>query len=284
MSILFFIRQAFGRIVGRWHQNVAYILCVAVGFLVLGSFLLLVVNLEGLNDQIRGEVQIEVYLKEEITLLQLYMLFQGINGFREVDRVQYRSQKEALTQMENLLGAGAVKGLEPGTLPASLLLSLKKGHKGFKQVEKLALELRGNEGVEDVEFGAAWLKKVERIKYAVILTLTVFGIIISFILVTVMSNCLRSVVRSQTTVIRTMKLLGANVREASVFLSMQGLLIGGAGALTGVLCLRLVSAAFAGKVPIVELLPASLIFALIGWGMIWGVLGILLFGRKQLRA
>lgn len=283
MSILFAIKQALGRIIFRWRQSVTLILCVAVGFLVLGSFLLLVLNLKEFDEQVKGQVQIEVYLKEDISLLQLYMLFEDINGFRGVEGVRYRSPKEALAQMDHLLGTGVTKDLEPGILPASLLLSLKKGHRGFRQVEKLALELKRSEGVEDVEFGAAWLRKADRIAYAASLALIVFGIIIAFALVMVMSNCLRSVVRSQTTAIRTMKMLGANIRDTSIFLSIQGLLIGGAGALTGILCLRMVSSVFASKVPIVEFLPGSLIFVLIGWGMIWGGLAILLSGRKQLQ-
>jgi cell division transport system permease protein len=283
MRIFFYIKQAFSSMIGRWHQSVVSILFIAIGFLVFGSFLLLVTNLKDLEKQVKGQVQVEVYLMEDITLLQLYLLFDSINGFREVEGVQYRSQKEALAQMEGLLGTGVIEDLEPGTLPASLLLSLKKDHNKFKQVEKLASALRKKEGVEDVEFGAAWLKKADRIASTVFLAMMVLGGIIALALVTVMMSCLRSMARSQAQFIRTMKLLGASISDTSVFMMIQGLLIGGTGALAGVLCLRLISSSFANKVPIVEFLPESFIFALIGWGMIWGMFGILLSARKQLQ-
>lgn len=283
MRISLSVRQTFFGIVGKWRQSAFSVTCIALSFLVLGSFLLLVLNLEEIKGKIKGKVQMELYLAEDITSLQLHKLLGTIRDCPEVERMEYRSRRDALVQMESFLGIGSLEGLDPTALPASLLLSLGREHRGFRQVRELAFRLRSQEGVEDVEFGEAWLERADRTAHMFLIAMIIFGAIIVVALVTIVSNLMRVVVRSQATVIRTMDWLGAKADDIGSFLIMQGLLLGGAGALTGTLFLWMVYSVFTSRVSTITFLPIPVILGLIGSGMILGALGALLWNCKRLR-
>ncbi len=282
MRISCLIRQSLGRIVARWRQSLVSIICIALGLLVLDLFLLFVLNLKKLEGEVKGQVQMEVYLTDEITSLQLHMLLQSLKSFRGVKQIEYRSPGKALAQMQDLLGEGISEGLDAGALPASLLLSLDSEHKGFEQVTELAARVSRQEGVEDVEFGETWLKKADRTIHVLFLGAIIFGIIVIIALVTMVANFMRWAVQSETQIVRAMNLLGASRGDVSFFLIIQGLLLGGVGAFGGIVCLWTVHSVFTRAVSSMDFLPASVIVTLITGGTILGAFATYFWSRNRL--
>jgi cell division transport system permease protein len=282
MRISCSVRQALARIVVRWRRRLAFIVCIALGFLVLDLFLLFGLNLRKLEGEVKGQVQMEVYLNDDITSLQLHMLLQSLKRLQAVKQVEYRSPGNALVQMQDFLGTGISEGLGAGALPASLLLSLESEYRGFEQVAGLATRLSKQEGVEDVEFGETWLRQADRNIHVLFLGVIVFGIIMIVTLVTILANFMRWELRSETQIVQAMRLLGASRGDVSFFLMIQGLLLGGVGAFGGIVCLWIVHSAFTRAVSSIDFLPAPGTLALIAGGTILGMLASYLWSRSHL--
>ncbi|KPL00880.1 MAG: hypothetical protein AMJ91_02875 [candidate division Zixibacteria bacterium SM23_73_3] len=273
MRVFYLIGQALYGLKRRWSFNLILMVCIASSFLVFDTFLLITQNLKSVEQKLKGEVQIEVYLNDDITTLQLHLLLQSLKGFPEVEKVEYRSKQEAWTQLENYLGKDLLEGLDSNPLPASFLLGLKREHTGFEQVAEVASKIKSKEGVEDVEFGGTWLKKLDQVIFISFVVDIIFGIFIAIAVVMIVSNFMRVVVLSQAESIHIMSLMGASKGYISFPLLVQGLLLGGAAAWVGVLFLWVGYLLFASQILAIAFLPFYMIPALIGWGMILGALG-----------
>jgi cell division transport system permease protein len=268
----------------RSGSSLVLIICIASSFLVLGSFLLITLNLRAAEEKLKGDVQIEVYLKDGITPLQLHLLLESTKRLPQVERVEYRSQDKALAQLEDYLGDDLLNELDSNPLPASLRIGLKNEYNTFGHVTQVASKLQDQEGVEDVEFGGAWLKKLDRALSIFLTVDVIFGILIAASIIMIVSNFMKLVVLSQAELIQVMRLLGASRADISVPLSIQGLLLGGTGASLGMLSLWAVYSVLTAQVIQVIFLSTPVILGLIAWGMILGAGGSLVCLKNEFRS
>ena len=283
MRITHLVKQAFYELKRRWGFNLILVVCIASSFLVFNTFLLITQNLKSVEQKLKGEVHIEVYLNDDITPLQLHLLLWSIKRFPEVEKVEYRSKQEALAQFEDYLGKDLLEGLDSNPLPASFLLSLKGEHRGFEQVAEVALRVQNREGVEDAEFGGTWLKKLDQVLTIFFIVDVIFGVFIAITVIMIVSNFMRVVVLSQAESIHIMSLMGASKGDISFPLLIQGLFLGGTGVLLGILFLWVGYLIFASQILAITFLPFHTILNLIGWGMILGAGGSFFSIRKHLK-
>jgi cell division transport system permease protein len=281
MRICYAGKLALGGILRGWRQNTVAIICTGLGWLALGSFLVLFLNLSGAKEQIRGNALVEVYLNDDINSLQLHFLLVSLEGLPQVEQVEFRSRREALSQMENLLGPQALAGLNAEVLPSSFVLHLKKGHRSYQEASALAARVKAWQGVEDVEYGGKWLKQTELGSRRFFLGLTVFGIMLVLAAAAMLAGFTRTASRSQKQILQIMSLLGAGWNDQAIFLMIQGSLLGGGGALIGLACLRALYWLLAGALSAHEFLPGSAILGLIAAGAILGALGTIAWSVRN---
>ncbi len=283
MRISYLIKQAFRELKDRWGFNLALVVCIASSFLILGSFLLITSNLDEVKQRLKGEVQIEVYLNDDVTSLQLHLLLQSIKRSCEVEKIEFRSKQKALVQLESYLGKDVLQGLDTNPLPASFLLSLKKKHRGFEQVTEIASRFKNMEGVEDVEFGGTWLRKLDRAVFIFSMVDVIFGILILSAVILIVSYFMKVVVLFRTESMQIMSLMGASDLDILFPLLIQGLLLGAAGAWLGVLFLWGGYVVFTRCLLSITFLSLHMILGLIVGGMILGAGGSFLSIRKHLK-
>ena len=104
MRTSYLIRQSLQELKKKQSSYVVLILCIASCFLAFGCFALITLNLRAGEKKLRSRLEIVVYINDDITSLELHSLIQRMRQSPEVDKVKYRSKREALTQMENYLG------------------------------------------------------------------------------------------------------------------------------------------------------------------------------------
>jgi cell division transport system permease protein len=198
--------------------------------------------------------------------------------------VEYVSKRGALAHLQSFLGKGALEGVSTKAFPASLLLTMGSEYRMFQQVAPLASELQEREGVEEVEFGREWLKKLDRTAAALSLVTLILGVLIAAAVVVIVSNFMRFVAGSQAETIRIMSLLGASRGKAALPLLIQGLLLGGAGASLAILCLWMVYSVLTKQTLSTTFLPLYMIPSLIVWGMILGACGTFVSSTRYLKS
>ena len=282
MRISYLIRQVLNALSRRWSFNLVLAVCIASSFLVFNTFLLITHNLQIVTQKLKGEVQIEVYIKEDLNPPQIDSLLKTMQSFPEVEKVEYRSKDEAFAQLENYLGKEFLEGIDSNPLPASFLLSLRKEHRGFEQIAKVASKAEDHEGVEEVEFGGEWLRKLDQAISIFLMVDIVFGIFITSAITLIVSSFMRVVALSQAESIQVMNLMGASSKDIFLPLCIHGMILGGVGSTLGLLFAWAGYLIFSTKIITITFLPFYMILGLIIWGMILGAGGSFLSIRKHL--
>jgi cell division transport system permease protein len=267
----------------RIKSGLILCLCMASVFLAFGGFTLITLNLNAAAQKLKGETQIEVYLDDRITSAEFHSLLQKMKGFPEVEKVKYKSRREALTQMESFLGEDLSREPDSVLLPASFLVALRGENRRFEEVTRVAARIEGESGVEDVAFGGTSLKKLDRTISMFCVVDLGLGVCMALVVVVLVAGLVGAAARERAESIRIMSLLGASGADISFHLLMQGTFLGGVGALLGTLFLWIGYLVFTSQFSSTGFLPAHLLVAMILCGMALGAGGSLIPVRRLLR-
>lgn len=208
-------------------------LIMSVALLMLALFTLFTLNLRDLASSFRREIEIDVFVKEDVPPEQMDALRIRLAGLEGVAAVQYVSKDSALVEFRSQLGPDSdlLDVLETNPLPASMRLALQDTHRQSEKLSMLASYIRELPEVDEVRYGDLWVSRLEEyIRVFTILDILVGAIVLVSALF-VISNTVRLTVLARSRTIEVMRLVGATdwfirmpfVIEASV----QGALAGG---------------------------------------------------------
>lgn len=100
----YFIREVFISLKRNNWMTFASISTVAVSLLILGLFLIIVLNLNNMATSLESQVQINVYLKDELSEQKMEDIGQKIKKLSGVEEIKFVSKKEAMERFKERLG------------------------------------------------------------------------------------------------------------------------------------------------------------------------------------
>jgi cell division transport system permease protein len=212
---------------------------IAVAFLALGGFLLLVGNLQSIVDQWASSAEMSVYLDDAIDETSRAQLHAELASHPAIGSVDYISKDRALTRFKTEFPelADVAGTLEANPFPASLELRLKGDSSAAGAADGLASTLAVRPGVADVRYDRQWLERLLRI----VRSIRLLGLGVAAVLVLGAAFTIAAVVRLSLVARREeldiMQLVGAPfavVRGPSI---AEGALLGGIGAAVALLAL-----------------------------------------------
>jgi cell division transport system permease protein len=287
---LHFTRRAIEAMVRGPYVTLTGTGTIFVAVLVTGLFAVTVSGGERLLAAWAGEVRISVYLSAGADLARAREAAAALAPGRAVEAVP---AAEGLRRLAASLGEQAhiLDGVGADALPDAVEVAVPGI--SLEEARALAERLRGVPGAADVDFGTAWLERLEallrraRLAGVVLLSLLTAGTAV------LVSNTLRLAVFARREEIEIMKLVGAtDAFVGAPFLIeglLQGLLGGGlaAAALLGVhaaVAPRLAAAVgLATPLTRAAVLPWPLLGALVGGGALVGLLASGLALARYLR-
>ncbi len=286
----YFVRRALSSMVRGPRVALAATLTVAVAVLVTGLFTAVLRGGERLLATWAGEVRLSVYLAPGSDLAAARAAAQAVAPGRAVEAV---SSGEALRRFRLSLGnqAALLDGLGDDLLPPSVEVSAPGI--GLEAARALARELEAIPGAEEVDFGNAWVERLEsllaRLRWAGLALLGALGVGAAVLV----ANTLRLGVFARRDEIAIMKLVGATDRFVTAPFLVEGLLEGLFGAALALLGLHAAAAwGLSRLAPVVglvrglgrqDLLPLGLSLSLLGGGGVLGLLASALAVRRELR-
>ncbi len=184
---------------------------VAITLFIVGFFIIIVFDIQGILSSIKNQVEIAVYLKDNVTDELKTYLENEIKGWDEISQVNFVSKDQALEKFkkENE-GSEILKEIQGNPLPASFELELKSPEK-VEQVALRFMDKDGNfiEGVDEVIYGQNYVQKlfsitaiVGTIAFLIIIVLLLAAIVLIF-------NTIRLSIHARRKEIEVMKLVGA---------------------------------------------------------------------------
>jgi cell division transport system permease protein len=130
--------------------GLASIATIGTSFLIIGIFLLLVLQLNALVAKWREQFRLSVFLEDRITQTQLEILEKRIQNEAAVKSIAFTSKEEALANFRRELKdqESLLEGLGDNPLPASFQLKIREGYQSPDALRRLSAFLTRLEGVD----------------------------------------------------------------------------------------------------------------------------------------
>lgn len=232
-SLQYAFRDALRSLWRNKFMGLASIATVAISLLIFGCAWLLVLNTQYLADTMEAELEINLYLKPELTREQGLNLKNQIAAISGLDEIKFVPKEEGLKSLEERFGKDTnIMQAMGGNNPLPDVYRLKS--KDATQVPRIAGEVAKIPGVDTVRYGQGmverllsltnWLRTIGMIIIAAIGLAGIFLI----------ATTIRITVFARRREVGIMKLVGATNWYIRWPFFLEGMMIGVLGALISV--------------------------------------------------
>lgn len=198
--------------IGLWRNrtmSLASITSLAATLVILGIVLLLIINTNYIANTIQDEFdEVKVFLKDDLTVVQVESIGEEIIGYDGVVSIDYISQIQALEELKSSWGEGAslLDGLETDNpLPESFILHLNT----LENVQPIVEKIEQIDGIEEVSYFNDVIENVIKITNFIKSSgLILIGILV-FISIFIINNTIKITIAARKKEIAIMKHVGA---------------------------------------------------------------------------
>ena len=232
----YFIREAASSLYHNGLMSIASVTTVALSLLILGIFLILVLNLNNMASILESQVQVTVYLQDNVTEKQAADLGNQITKLPGVTHVSYVSKNEAMVRFKQRLGEqqGLLTALgDTNPLPSSFEVKVDKP----ERVKAIATSIGKFKGVENARFGQEIIEQLFNLTHMVRIAGFVLIVFLALAALFIISNTIRITVFARRKEIGIMKYVGATDWFIRWPFLIEGMILGFGGALMAVLLL-----------------------------------------------
>jgi len=233
-ALRYFITEAAASL---WRGRGAALLAIgtiAVGLFVLGFFLLLNTNLQGVVDRWSEAAELSVYLADDIAPDALRSVDEMVKQSGMVARQEYVSKAQALDRFRtDFPDLGSTAGaLDRNPFPASFELQLRTGAREAEgAVDGFVASLARMPGVVDVRYDREWLARLNSVVRGARVAGTVVVAILALAAAMTVAIVVRLAAAARRDELEIMQLVGAPFAYVRGPLVTEGILQGGIGAL-----------------------------------------------------
>jgi len=287
---LYFVRRALDAMARGPYVAIVGTATIFVAVFAIGLFAASLGSAQRLLEAWAGEVRIAVYLKPGADLVLAREEALKLADGRRVVAVPAAA---ALKRLAASLGdqANVLEGVGPDALPDAV--EVEAAGISLAGAKALAERLRTVTGADDVDYGNAWLEKLERFVERARSASVFLLVALSLATAVLVSNTLRLAVFARREEIEIMKLVGATDAFVGAPFLIEGLLQGFGGGLLAVAALLATHAAAAPRLraavklaealTLRDTLPLPLLGALVAGGAAIGLLASTLAVLRYLR-
>ena len=290
-TLEYFVKEAAISLKRNNLMSFASITTVAISLVILGLFLIMVMNLNNMAAHLESQVQINVYLEDNLSEAERYEIGNNIKKIKGVEEITFVTKDEAIERFRERLGEqkyllDALDDANPLPYSYEVKLTLPE------QVKSAAAEIAEYPGVKTAKFGQEAIEQLFKLTHMI----RVFGVVLILFLVFatlfIISNTIRLTVFARRKEIGIMKYIGATDWFIRWPFIMEGMALGFGGALIATLVLRTSYSAITNQIyqsfmflPLIPQYPFlnNLTILLIVLGMIIGALGSAISLKKFMK-
>ncbi len=290
----FFIREGFSSLKRNRTMSAAAITSVIAALLVIGIFLVIVLNIDFAATKLESQIEMMVYLNDGLSENIVGTMSTEIKSINGVKSVEFISKAVALKNLEKNWGDNSylLEGLDgDNPLPDAFLITLSDPN----QASSVAMSVSAISNIEKVVYGKEELAKLLSTTYVLRMSSVVIILILLFISIFIIANTIKLTLYARRREIGIMKYVGATDWFVRMPFIIEGIIVGIIGAVvaTAILgatyfyCAGLVKNQMIGFMSI-SLMPfnqiiTSMMMLLITVGIIIGATGSLISVRKFIK-
>lgn len=246
-TIEYYIREVFISLRRNNWMSVASIGTVAVSLFIFGMFLMMVMNMNKLAENMESQVQINVYLLDKVDREQARDIEKDLKEIEGVESVGFVTKDEAMERFKDRLGdqKTLLDALdETNPLPDSFEVTVTNPD----LVKTAAEKVEKIDGVECAKYGQDVMEHL----FEITRLLRIFGftlmLVLAFATLFIISNTIRLTVFARRKEIAIMKYVGATDWFIRWPFVMEGMVLGLFGSIIAAMVLRTAYTAMAEKV------------------------------------
>lgn len=246
-TIEYYIREVFISLRRNNWMSVASIGTVAVSLFIFGMFLMMVMNMNKLAENMESQVQINVYLLDKVDREQARDIEKDLKEIEGVESVGFVTKDEAMERFKDRLGdqKTLLDALdETNPLPDSFEVTVTN----TDLVKTAAEKMEKIDGVECAKYGQDVMEHL----FEITRLLRIFGftlmLVLAFATLFIISNTIRLTVFARRKEIAIMKYVGATDWFIRWPFVMEGMVLGLFGSIIAAMVLRTAYTAMAEKV------------------------------------
>ena len=213
---------------------------ITISIFILGLFLMLFSNLNGFLSKLDDEVQLIVYLNDNISSSERKVLEDIISKSPFVKSTTKVSKKLAWEEFQTNMSENLkpLLGMKFNPLPASYKIQFYEADNRLVHIRELSEQLKDKKGIESIEYGQEWITKIEKFMFFSRLFLFAMGGLLCFGLILIISNTIRLSIYSRRDEIELMLLIGATPSFVKVPYLFEGMLQGLTGSILALFLIK----------------------------------------------
>ncbi len=277
----YIIREAFLSLKRNNWMSFASVGTVAVSLFIFGMFLILVMNMNKMAASLESQVQISVYLQDDISREEQKDIETDIRSMQGIDTVKFVSRDEALERFKERLGdqkflLNALGDTNP--LPDAFEVTVVQPD----MVKTAAASIADFQGVESAKYGQDVIEHLFDITRLIRIVGLSFMVLLAGATLFIISNTIRLTVFARRKEIAIMKYVGATDWFIRWPFLLEGMVLGFSGGIIAAVLLNSIYSALVVKVystlaffPLIPEYPFLLYVTLVILfsGMVIGALG-----------
>lgn len=232
----YFMKETFNSIKRNQLMSIASVSTVALSLLVLGMFLLMVLNANNLAKYLENQVQVTVYMQEGVSSTNLAAAHKTLEQMPGVVKVTDVTKEQALERFKERLGdqqrlLDAIG--EDNPFPYSYDVQVDKP----ERIAELVPDIEKIEGVETAKFGREVVEHLFQLTKILRIGGIFLVVLLAIATLFIISNTIRITVFARRREVSIMKYVGATNWFIRWPFLLEGMLMGFVGAIIASLCL-----------------------------------------------
>lgn len=229
-----FFNEGFKSVIRNKLMSIASIITVTAALFIFGIFMAIVLNVNSIANSVTTKIQIEGFLKNNISISEQHAIETTITNIKGVVKVEFVSKGQALAKLKSWLGnnKSLANGLDSqNPLPQSYVIKVNEpGSVGYvsQQLKDMNIFYKINDSKTIVD-------KVIRITGFVKLASLVLMLVLGMVSISLIANTIKLTVFARKKEIGIMKYIGATDWFIRWPFIIEGVTIGLIGGLLSVL-------------------------------------------------
>jgi cell division transport system permease protein len=212
---------------------------ITLALLIIGLFLLIFVNLEGVSEDWSKRVQVTAYFDKELTPQEVAAFKTRISSLSGTDKVTYVGREEAVKRFRSRLKGqeSLLEGVSADVLPSSLEISLQRERRNSEAVAEYVDRLKKVPGIGEVQYGDEWVRRFSTFMNFMRLVGALLGGFLLLAVMFIVSNTIKLTIYARKDELEVLGLVGATRFFIKAPFLIEGILHGAAGAILAIIVL-----------------------------------------------
>lgn len=226
--LLYLLREAVANVLTNRTTTLVAVATTAFTFACVGVFLLLYVNLRAMASSFEQDIQVMVYLQDDLTEQARTEIEQQLKLDRAIGSLTFVSKERALADFQAQFPSESrlLQGLGQNPLPASFVVTLASESRSSDAMRRWANRTQLIPGVSQVQYNQEWVEALAGIVRYLEVAAIIVGVILSAASVTIIANTIRLALYSRREEIEILSLIGASTTFIRVPYLLEGAALG----------------------------------------------------------